>query len=138
MCITAIANLQQTSAKEGGNQTMFNKDKEIIPYIENHWEALTTTSRRVTQSWHSTVLRALQKDIQLLFTTEEGSDGQNFGLVCTDLTQIKPNYEAMIKGGTLRITETGIQHGESIYALITRHFVYNNTPSAFGVVVIEI
>lgn len=117
---------------------MFNKDKEIIPYIENHWEALTTTSRRVTQSWHSTVLRALQKDIQLLFTTEEGSDGQNFGLVCTDLTQIKPNYEAMIKGGTLRITETGIQHGESIYALITRHFVYNNTPSAFGVVVIEI
>lgn len=89
---------------------MFNKDKEIIPYIENHWEALTTTSRRVTQSWHSTVLRALQKDIQLLFTTEEGSDGQNFGLVCTDLTQIKPNYEAMIKGGTLRITETGIQH----------------------------
>lgn len=64
MCITAIANLQQTSAKEGGNQTMFNKDKEIIPYIENHWEALTTTSRRVTQSWHSTVLRALQKDIQ--------------------------------------------------------------------------
>lgn len=112
MCVTAIANLQQTSAKEATPKMLFSKDKEIIPYIEYHWEALTTTSRRVTQSWHATVYKALQKDMHTLFIMDENSmDGQIFGLLSTDLTQIKPNYEAMIKGGTLRITDMGIQHG---------------------------
>lgn len=34
-----------------------------------------------------------------------------FGLVVNDLTQIKPNYEAMVKGGTLRITDEGYAQG---------------------------
>lgn len=112
MCITAIANLQQTSLKEGTNRTMFSKEKEIIPYIEFHWEALTTTSRRVTQSWHITVTKALIKDIHILFVFEDHpTEGHLYGLVNTDLMQIKPNYEAMIKGGTLKVTDMGIQHG---------------------------
>ncbi|GJQ74715.1 putative zinc ion binding protein [Trypoxylus dichotomus] len=111
MCVTAVANLQQTSVKEGTNRLMFSKDKEIIPYIEYHWEALTTTSRRVTQSWHATVHKALVKDMHTLFMYEEHSvEGLMYGLVCSDLTQIKPNYEAMIKGGMLRVTDMGIQH----------------------------
>ncbi|XP_044263008.1 set1/Ash2 histone methyltransferase complex subunit ASH2 isoform X1 [Tribolium madens] len=111
MCVTAIANLQQSSLKEGSNRLMFSKEKEIIPYIEYHWEALTTTSRRVTQSWHSTVHKALIKDIHVLFIFEESPiNGQMYGLINTDLTQIKPNYEAMIKGGTLKVTDMGIQH----------------------------
>lgn len=113
MCVTAIANLQQASAKDGTNKKMFSKDKEIIPYIEYHWESLTTTPRRVTQSWHSTVQRTLVKDIHILFTFEEhSSEGQMYGLANTDLMQIRPNYEAMIKGGTLRVTDMGIQHGK--------------------------
>lgn len=116
MCVTAIANLQQLSFKDGSNRSMFSKDKEIIPYIEYHWEALTTTARRVTQSWHSTVHRALVKDIHILFIFEESmTDGQMYGLLCNDLTQIRPNYEAMIKGGMLRVTDMGIQHGIYIY-----------------------
>lgn len=112
MCVTAIANLQQTSFKEGVNKMMFSKEKEIIPYIEYHWEALTTTSRRVTQSWHVTVTKALIKDIHILFVFEDNfTEGNMYGLVNTDLTQIKPNYEAMIKGGTLKVTDMGIQHG---------------------------
>lgn len=110
MCITALANLQQQSLKEGSNRNMFSKDKEIIPYIEHHWEALTTTSRRVTQSWHLTVQKALLKDIHCLFVFEESlDDGQMYGLICSDLTQIRPNYEAMIKGGILKVTEMGVQ-----------------------------
>lgn len=35
-----------------------------------------------------------------------------YGLIDTDLTRIKPNYDAMIKGGTLKVTEMGIQHGK--------------------------
>lgn len=123
MCITAIANLQQSSAKEGANRLMFSKDKEIIPYIEYHWEALTTTSRRVTQSWHATVHRALMKEIHILFIFEESAtEGQMYGLLCTDLTLIKPNYEAMIRGGTLRVTDMGIQHGRS--CLQNKNFVF--------------
>ncbi|CAH0558837.1 unnamed protein product [Brassicogethes aeneus] len=111
MCITAIANLHQTSVKDGNNKTMFSKEKEIIPFIDYYWEAITTTSRRVTQSWHVTVTKALVKDIHVFFIFEEHpTDGQMYGLVNSDLTYIKPNYDAMIKGGVLKVTDMGIQH----------------------------
>ncbi|KAH0998745.1 hypothetical protein HUJ04_008141 [Dendroctonus ponderosae] len=90
MCVTAIANLHQASAKEGTNKL------------------------RVTQSWHSTVTKTLIKDIHVLFVFEDKGDGQMYGLMNTELTHIKPNYEAMIKGGTLKVTEMGIQHGKSL------------------------
>lgn len=51
MCITAIANMQQAAAKDGKTKNLFSKDQEIIPYIEQYWEAMTTMPRRVTQSW---------------------------------------------------------------------------------------
>lgn len=51
MCTTAIANLQQSSAKEGKCKIMFSKDMDIIPFIDQYWEAMTTMPRRVTQSW---------------------------------------------------------------------------------------
>lgn len=51
------------------------------------------------------------KDVGTLFTIDENSsDGQLFGLICSDLQMIKPNYEAMIKGGHLKVTEMGVQH----------------------------
>lgn len=51
------------------------------------------------------------KDVGSLFTVEENNtDGQLFGLQVPDLTLMKPNYEAMIKGGHLKVTEMGIQH----------------------------
>lgn len=55
MCATAIANLLQISLKDGEQRVVFHKDKDIIPYIECHWESMTTMPRRVTQSWHATV-----------------------------------------------------------------------------------
>lgn len=60
------------------------------------------------------------KDVGTLFTIEESnSDGQLFGLICSDLQMIKPNYEAMIKGGHLKVTEMGVQHvGKLSYYLI--------------------
>lgn len=51
------------------------------------------------------------KDVGTLFTMDENNtDGQLFGLTTPDLVLIKPNYEAMIKGGQIKITEMGIQH----------------------------
>lgn len=55
MCVTAIGNLMQESNKSGNPKIFFSRDKDIIPFIESHWESMTTTARRVTQSWHSTV-----------------------------------------------------------------------------------
>lgn len=113
ICVTAVANLQQASLKENKNRMVFSKDREIIPFIDQHWEGMTTMPRRVTQSWHATVQRALVKDIHVLFVYEEtAEEGQMYGLLNTDLTQIKPNYEAMIRGGTLKVTDMGIQHGK--------------------------
>lgn len=113
MCVTALANLQQISLKDGSNRMIFSKDKDVIPFIEQHWEGMTTMPRRVTQSWHATVQRALVKDIHVLFIYEDSSsDGQMYGLLNSDLTQIKPNYEAMIRGGSLKVTDMGVQHGK--------------------------
>lgn len=46
MCLTAIANLRQESLKDGSSKAMFSKDREIIPYIDQYWEAMTTMPRR--------------------------------------------------------------------------------------------
>lgn len=119
LCVTALANLQQASLKDGTSRCIFSKDKEIIPFIEQHWDGMTTIARRLTQSWHTTVQKALVKDIHVLFIYEESaSDGQMYGLANQDLTQIKPNYEAMIRGGTIKITEMGIQHGKNVFFVV--------------------
>lgn len=69
MCITAIANLMQTSTKEGNPRTMFSKDMDIIPFIESHWEGMTTMSRRVTQSWYATVRKIIFSELRAAIWT---------------------------------------------------------------------
>lgn len=61
---------------------------------------------------YATVQRALVKDINAIFSYEETVEkGQMYGLLSGDLTQIKPNYEAMVKGGALKITDDGYAQG---------------------------
>ncbi|XP_067009311.1 set1/Ash2 histone methyltransferase complex subunit ASH2 isoform X2 [Anabrus simplex] len=113
MCVTALGNLMQASIKEGSPRSMFSKDKDIIPFIESHWEGMTTMPRRVTQSWHSTIHRALMKDVGTLFSCEDlGVEGLHpvYGLLTLDLTDIKPNYEAMIR----KAPDLGMQHGSGV------------------------
>ncbi|KAH0561213.1 set1/Ash2 histone methyltransferase complex subunit ASH2 isoform X1 [Cotesia glomerata] len=111
MCVTAIANLSQLAQRDPEQRMLFHKDRDIIPFIECNWESMTTMPRRVTQSWHGTIHKTLLKDIGTLFTIDENNtDGQLFGLTTPDLVLIKPNYEAMIKGGQIKITEMGVQH----------------------------
>lgn len=50
----------------------------------------------------------MQKETGLLFTIEESfedPDSPYFGLLALDLTQIRPNYEAMIRAGHLKLAE---------------------------------
>lgn len=60
MCVTAIANLQQQAQKKGKIKHLFDKDQEIIPYMEQYWESMTTMPRRVTQSWQVLSLTVLE------------------------------------------------------------------------------
>ncbi|XP_063703607.1 set1/Ash2 histone methyltransferase complex subunit ASH2 [Culicoides brevitarsis] len=101
MCVTTIANLQHAAKKEGKPKLLFSKDKEIVPFIEQYWESMTTMPRRITQSWYATVQKTLLKDVNVVFSYEENSeDGQMYGLVNVDLTHIKPNYDAQtVKDG---------------------------------------
>lgn len=101
MCITALANLQQQSAKDGKNLVLFSFTRDIIPFLEQHWEALTTASRRTTQSWHATLLRVLNKEVDTVFSVEEtgerGEPGPHhpfFSLIQSDLTLIRPSVDA--------------------------------------------
>lgn len=61
---------------------------------------------------YTTVQRTLTKE-STVFTCEDAVEQQIFGLASTDLAQIKPNYEAMVRGGTLRITDDGYAQGKS-------------------------
>ena len=41
-----------------------------------------------------------------------GTDQEAFGLK-QSITEIKPNYEAMIKSGALKVTDVGVQQGKT-------------------------
>lgn len=105
MCATSIANLLQQNVASGSARTMFSKDKEIIPFIEKHWEHMTTMARRVKQTWHTTVHKTMLKDTDI-FTCEECMlDGDSsetyplFGLVSQNIRKIAPCYETPMKPG---------------------------------------
>uniref|UniRef100_T1H1W4 Set1/Ash2 histone methyltransferase complex subunit ASH2-like winged-helix domain-containing protein n=1 Tax=Megaselia scalaris TaxID=36166 RepID=T1H1W4_MEGSC len=98
MCITAIANIQSLTYKDGNPKTLFSRDKEIIPFIEQNWESMTTMPRRSTQSWYATIHRVLQKDTPTIFAYNEcPENGPMFGLITQDLESIKPNYDMLVK-----------------------------------------
>jgi len=106
MCVTALANLQQAATKESG-AVMFSLAKDVVPWIEMHWEGMTTMPRRTTQSWKQTIQRTLAKDSSSLFVCEEtaadGSVGTAYplyGLRSTDLASIRPAYDQVKKSSS--------------------------------------
>ena len=92
MCVTTIANLQRKTVKDGNPKNLFNKDKEIIPFIEAYWESITTHARKQTTGWHNTILKTLQSHPNV-FTFQDNGGDLMFGLVDNNLESIKPNYE---------------------------------------------
>lgn len=63
---------------------------------------------------YTTVQKTLIKETALFLSEGDDENELSFGLVTTDLTQIKPNYEAMIKGGTLRLNDDGYAQSKQI------------------------
>ncbi|XP_064601682.1 set1/Ash2 histone methyltransferase complex subunit ASH2-like [Liolophura sinensis] len=91
MCLTAVANL----AHQHPNTVMFSKDKDIIPYIDKHWENLTSMPRRVKLTWHNTVLKTMTKESEIFVSKEEANGDYSFSLLNPDLTRIGPGLEAL-------------------------------------------
>ncbi|GFX24063.1 hypothetical protein TNCV_2435561 [Trichonephila clavipes] len=99
MCGTALANLMQQCSSDGKPRRMFSKDKEVIPYIVENWEYLTPMQRRIKQTWHNTVHKAMLKDSDVFICDENGFDGSPmFGLVNQDLIKIGPSYDNTSRG----------------------------------------
>lgn len=106
MCVTAISNLQRKAIKDGNPRISFSH-KEIVPFIDLYWESITTLPRKQTNTWYASIQKTLSNHGNIFSFEDNGTD-QLFGLVNNDLTLIKPNYEALIKGGTLKMNEDGL------------------------------
>lgn len=91
MCMTTIANLQRKTEREKVAPRYFFSIKEIIQFMEMYWESITTTLRKQTNTWHSTILKTLQTH-QNLFLMQDSSGDFFYALVDSDLTSIKPQY----------------------------------------------
>ncbi|VDK35592.1 unnamed protein product [Taenia asiatica] len=55
MCQTALANLMCVH----NGRIYFSEEKEIIPYLEQNWELLTSQPRRTNNSWHTNIHKTL-------------------------------------------------------------------------------
>ncbi|KAH8323116.1 hypothetical protein KR074_004614, partial [Drosophila pseudoananassae] len=96
MAHCAIANMQHVAAKIGMPQIVFSMDKDIIPYIEKNWQAMTTLPRLQTQSWKSNVIKCLKENLSKQFIFEDNPVvGLSYGLALQDLLFIQPRYEGM-------------------------------------------
>ncbi|XP_022655174.1 set1/Ash2 histone methyltransferase complex subunit ASH2-like isoform X2 [Varroa jacobsoni] len=104
MCITAVASLQFRSREDGTNKNMFSRDKEIIPWIDRNWENLTSVPRRIKQTWHSTILKTMQREVSVFLN----QDDVYFGLVDSDLFRLMPPYDSQSKLQLLRTQDQQI------------------------------
>lgn len=91
MCQTTIANLLQKHSAEG--RIAFSKDKEIIPFIETNWAVLANKPRPLKNTWHSSVVKIMQKDNDNFICDNRDNDNLLFALRLRDLTKIAPHYE---------------------------------------------
>ncbi|KAH8865739.1 Set1/Ash2 histone methyltransferase complex subunit ASH2 [Schistosoma japonicum] len=105
MCQTALANLM---LKHGG-RLYFMEMKELIPFLEEYWEELTTQPRKSNNSWHPNIHKTLTSSD--VFKTIETPDDLYVCLSNTDLTKIGPSYDrfrALTSQLRTNITKLGV------------------------------
>ena len=93
MLQSTLANLIHQNKEEG--LFSFSKDKDVIPFIENKWEALTLAPRKTKSTWHATVTKTLGQNPSVFYSVlaPDGS-GNLYGMHDTDVRSICPNYES--------------------------------------------
>nr|QDF21435.1 set1 Ash2 histone methyltransferase complex subunit ASH2 [Brachionus koreanus] len=71
LCLTALANLVYDNRP---NRLFFSRERDIIPFIDKYWEALTCAPRRVKVTWHATVTRTLSREEVFVTKNENGEN----------------------------------------------------------------
>ncbi|XP_076876757.1 set1/Ash2 histone methyltransferase complex subunit ASH2 isoform X2 [Brachyhypopomus gauderio] len=103
MCLTALANLTWRSKnQEEHPKTMFSKDKDIIPFIDKHWECMTTRQRPGKLTWPNNIVKTMSKERDVFLVKEHPDPGSKdpeedypkFGLLDEDLANIGPSYDS--------------------------------------------
>nr|CAH8875590.1 unnamed protein product [Trichobilharzia regenti] len=105
MCQTALANLM---LRHGG-RLYFMESKELIPFLEECWEELTTQPRKSNNSWYPNIHKTLTSSD--VFKTVEMPDDLYVCLSNTDLTKIGPSYDrfrALTSQLRTNITKLGV------------------------------
>ncbi|CAL1568030.1 unnamed protein product [Knipowitschia caucasica] len=103
MCLTALANLTWRSRTQDEHpKTMFSKDKDIIPFIDQYWECMTTRQRPGKLTWPNNIVKTMSKERDVFLVKELPDPGSKdteeeypkFGLLDQDLGTIGPSYDA--------------------------------------------
>ena len=95
MCETVLANL----TADGDPHVAFS-GRQVISYLEQNWDHVTTLPRRVKQTWHNTVLKTMQKESELFVCDQTEAVDPLFALRNQDLTRIAPNCAVAIGAKT--------------------------------------
>ncbi|XP_067930430.1 set1/Ash2 histone methyltransferase complex subunit ASH2-like isoform X2 [Watersipora subatra] len=89
ICLTAVANLTILHP----DKRLFSKDKDIVPFIDKHWESLTALPRRTKTAWHNTIMKTMSKESELFLHIEELASDPCYSLRNKDLSVIGPIYK---------------------------------------------
>lgn len=87
MCQTTLANLMCIC----NGRIYFSEEKELIPYLEQNWELLTSQPRRTNNSWHTNIHKTLVSNE--LFNVVDLDPQHAVCLSCQDVSTIGPSYE---------------------------------------------
>ncbi|XP_069069542.1 set1/Ash2 histone methyltransferase complex subunit ASH2 isoform X1 [Pleurodeles waltl] len=110
MCLTALANLTwQSRTQEEHPKTMFSKDKDIIPFIDKHWESMTTRQRPGKMTWPNNIVKTMCKERDVFLVKEHPDPGSKdpeddypkFGILDQDLGNIGPAYDNQRQSSTV-------------------------------------
>ncbi|CAH1246916.1 ASH2L [Branchiostoma lanceolatum] len=105
VCLTALANLTHRHRQDENPRTMFSKERDVVPFIDKHWEALTHMPRRVKLTWHTTITKTMTRETDLFVAQENPEGGENdmiFGLLDQDLSRIGPNIDSQKLSSSMR------------------------------------
>ncbi|XP_046870826.1 set1/Ash2 histone methyltransferase complex subunit ASH2 [Hypomesus transpacificus] len=125
MCLTALANLTWQSRTQEHPKTMFSKDKDIIPFIDKHWECMTTRQRPGKLTWPNNIVKTMSKERDVFLVKEHPDPGSKdaeedypkFGLLDQDLGNIGPSYDNQ-KQTTAAPTAGGVNGGSTFSGVL--------------------
>lgn len=122
LCTTALANLICDAKGDESKSLFFARDRDIIPFIEKNWEAMTSAPRRTKSTWHATISRSMTRDD--VFVTQENVTNEHlYSLRDHLLEKVGPFNE------NIKLVGTTNPAGVSIQASVPGNVLTNNTNS---------